>query len=121
MRAYPSLSFECNKNGYLIRVGIAGHDYGTESQFPNQEVYICRSTKWSRFIDNFTFRYHVDYVKKRKVKHLFDIDDYFETFGFPADKAHYTLEEASAFIHQYYMPIIRGEMWIDELLKQEGK
>jgi hypothetical protein len=44
------------------------------------------------------------------------VDDYFEEFGFHVDKSCYTLEEAALFIRQNLMPIIKGEMWIDELI-----
>jgi hypothetical protein len=49
------------------------------------------------------------------------VDDYFEEFGFHIDKSCYTLEEAALFIRQNLMPIIKGEMWIDELIIRKHK
>ena len=49
----------------------------------------------------------------------FDISDYYKTFGGSMVKGkNYTLKSQVDFIQQYLMPVIKGEMWIDELIKQ---
>ena len=120
LMAYPSMVFECHKNEYLLHVGIAGNDYGTSPQLPNQEIYVSRSTRWSRFKDHFTF-YSNSNKRRKNDCFFFQVDDYFEEFGFHVDKSCYTLEEAVLFIRQNLMPIIKGEMWIDELIIRKNK
>ncbi len=122
LMAYPSMVFECQKNEYLLHVGIAGNDFGIEDHYPNQEIYISKSTRWSRLKDTFTFThgYNTNTNQKWHNKNLISVEDYFDEFDFQADKVHYTLEEAALFIQQHLMPVIRGEMWIDELIRRKN-
>ncbi len=58
----------------------------------------------------------------KKDDSFFDISDYYKTFGGSMVKGkNYTLKSQVDFIQQYLMPVIKGEMWIDELIKQKKK
>lgn len=99
---YPSLCF----THYLTKqsVDIAGGDVGTSD-------YKCLITisngKWGLF------------GRKHKI---FYINDYFAVFNSPMVKGRdYSPAEYANFIQQNLMPVIRGEMWIDELLIRQGK
>lgn len=99
---YPSLSFR----HYLTKqcVSIGGGDIGTLD-------YKCLVTisngKWGLF--------------GRKHKIIY-INDYFAVFNSPMVKGRdYSPAEYADFIRQHLMPVIRGEMWIDELLIKQGK
>lgn len=51
---------------------------------------------------------------------FFDISDYYNTFGTSMMKGrNYTLKTQADFIQKYLMPVIKGEIWIDELIKQK--
>jgi len=53
---------------------------------------------------------------------FFDISDYYKTFGGSMAKdKNYTLKSQVDFIQQHLMPVIKGEVWIDELIKQKNK
>ncbi|MCQ2314475.1 MAG: hypothetical protein MJZ56_04805 [Bacteroidales bacterium] len=99
---YPSLCFR----HYLTKqaVDIAGGDFGTS----DYECLITISNgKWGLF------------GRKHKI---FYINDYFAVFNSPMVKGRdYSPAEYADFIEQNLMPVIRGEMWIDELLIKLGK
>jgi hypothetical protein len=51
---------------------------------------------------------------------FFDISDYYKTFGGSMLKGrNYTLKSQVDFIKQHLMPVIKGEIWIDKLIKQK--
>ena len=53
----------------------------------------------------------------KKADSFFDISDYYKTFGGSMIKGkNYSLKSQVEFIQQYLMPIVRGEIWIDELI-----
>jgi len=55
----------------------------------------------------------------KKADSFFDISDYYNDFGSGMVKAkNYTLKSQVDFIQQYLMPVMKGEVWIDELIKQ---
>lgn len=57
-----------------------------------------------------------------KADSFFDISDYYSTFGGSMMKGkNYTLKSQVDFIQQHLMPVIKGEVWIDELIKQKKK
>lgn len=72
------------------------------------------SQSWSIIIQRrsfFTF-------KKKSV--VFDISDYYNTFdGSMIKGKNYTLKSQAEFIQKNLMPVIKGEMWVDELIKQK--
>jgi len=50
---------------------------------------------------------------------FFDISDYYNILGSTMLKGkNYTLKSQADFIQQHLMPVIKGEKWIDQLLKQ---
>ena len=50
---------------------------------------------------------------------LFEISDYYSFFNCSLIKGrNYTLKTQAEFIKQYLMPVLKGEIWIDELIKQ---
>lgn len=50
---------------------------------------------------------------------FFDISDYYNAFGSGMVKGrNYTLKSKVDFIQQHLMPIMKGEIWIDKLIKQ---
>lgn len=55
----------------------------------------------------------------KKADSFFDISDYYNVFGRGMVKGRsYTLKSQVDFIQQHLMPIIKGEIWIDKLIKQ---
>ena len=59
-------------------------------------------------------------IDLKKDDSFFDISDYYKTFGGSMLKGkNYTLKSQAEFIQKYLMPVIKGEMWIDELIKQK--
>lgn len=95
IKAFPSVHFKNNQLNQTIR--IVGSDYGS-----TENNYIIIIEKRS------IFSYKV-----------FDISDYYNTFGSSMLKSkNYSLKSQVAFIQQYLMPVIKGEMWIDELIKK---
>lgn len=49
-----------------------------------------------------------------------DISNYYSTFGSSMIKGkNYTLKSQAEFIQQYLIPVIKGEMWIDEMIKKK--
>ncbi|HEY9123903.1 MAG TPA: hypothetical protein VIO15_06155 [Bacteroidales bacterium] len=57
-----------------------------------------------------------------KADSFFDISNYYSTFGGSMVKGkNYTLKSQVDFIQQHLMPVIKGEVWIDELIKQKNK
>jgi len=55
----------------------------------------------------------------KKADSFFDISDYYNTFGGSMVKdKNYTLKSQVDFIQQHLMPVIKGKVWIDELIKQ---
>lgn len=55
----------------------------------------------------------------KKADSFFDISDYYDIFGSGMVKGrNYTLKSQVDFIQQHLMPIIKGEIWIDKLIKQ---
>jgi hypothetical protein len=70
----------------------------------------------TRWYDSFVFISN----KKDKTSWIFDISDYYEHFdsGMTLGE-NYSLKLQAIFIQKNLMPIIEGEMWIDELLKKK--
>lgn len=59
-------------------------------------------------------------VSFKKESFVFDISDYYSSFNCAMIKGrNYTLKTQAEFIQQYLMPVIKGEIWIDELIKQK--
>jgi hypothetical protein len=51
---------------------------------------------------------------------FFDISDYYSYFNCAMIKGrNYTLDAQAEFIKNHIMPVIKGEKWIDELIKQK--
>jgi len=99
---YPSLIFEAKKR-YNRIVYIRG---GIDNKY---SVSIQRI----RWYDTFVFN-----LKKNKVSWIFDISDYYHFFDndLIQGKA-YPLNVQANFIQKHLMPVIKGEMWIDELIE----
>ncbi len=80
----------------------------------NRTIYIIgdESSSWSIVVQRkklFCFR---------KSSIIFDISDYFDYFDLPKNKQlNCSLKTQAEFIQKNLMPVIRGEMWIDELIK----
>jgi len=56
----------------------------------------------------------------KKSDSFFDISDYYKAFGGSMVKGkNYTLKSQADFIQQHLLPVIKGELWIDELIKQK--
>ena len=54
----------------------------------------------------------------RKDSSAFEISDYFKYFNCSLMKGrNYSLKSLADFMKQHLMPVIRGEVWIDELIK----
>ncbi len=54
-----------------------------------------------------------------KKSYVFDISDYYKYFDCSLIKGrNYSLKSQADFIRQHLMPIVRGKIWIDELVKQ---
>lgn len=98
INAYPSVHF---KNYQLNQVlSIIGSDYGSTEN------------GYSIIIEKLSFFSYK----------VLSISDYYETFGSGMIKGrNYTLKSQAEFVQQHLMPVIKGEMWIDELIKQRGK
>ena len=54
-----------------------------------------------------------------KADSFFEISDYYTTFGSAMLKGkNYTLKSQAEFVQEHLMPVIKGETWIDKLIKQ---
>ena len=99
---YPSLSFRHYWTKQSVDIG--GGDFGS---LDYKCLVSISNGKWGLF--------------GRKHKIIY-INDYFAVFNSPMVKGRdYSPAEYADFIRQNLMPVIRGEMWIDELLIKLGK
>ena len=95
IKAYPSVHFRNDQLKQIIRV--IGSDFGSTG-------------------DNFSI-----IIEKKSLFSLkaIDISDYYGTFGDAMMKGkNYSLRSQAEFIQQHLMPVVRGEMWIDELMSR---
>ncbi len=98
MRSNPSVFFVNRKLHQTVK--IIGSDYG--SLTPDYSIIIERKK---------LFSYKV-----------FSIDNYFEYFNCSLIKErNYSLQAYAQFIKEWLMPVIKGEMWIDELVSKRKK
>jgi len=76
-------------------------------------IILGRESSWSIIIER-----NRPFALKTK-SYAIDISDYYNTFGSSMLKGkNYTLKSQAEFIQQHLMPLIKGEIWIDELIKQ---
>jgi hypothetical protein len=97
-RVHPSMSFKNNKLNQILH--IIGSDYGSTG---NDYSII---------------------IEKRSVFSYKSIDpsDYYKNFKCSLIKGKkYSLKSQVDFIKQHLMPVIKGEMWIDELIKTKSR
>lgn len=64
--------------------------------------------------------YSIVFIKHTVIStKAFSVEDYFAHFGNNMNKGgNYTLRTLSDFIQKQFLPIIQGEIWIDELIQQ---
>ncbi len=88
-----------------IIIQIIGHEFLTEND-PGYSVVIMKKRSFP-FIKPFD---------------IFGIDDYYETFSDTLKNGEiYPIEIQAKFIKDHLMPVIKGEMWIDELVSKRKK
>ncbi len=94
-RSNPSVIYKCLTKNRIVRI------IGDES--PSWAIIIQRKRLFGLKQSDF----------------LFEISDYYNLFGSGMVKGRsYTLKSQAEFIQQHLMPVIKGEVWIDELIKQ---
>ena len=81
----------------------------------NRTIHILGNEKhWSILIERkrlFAFN---------KASYVFDISDYFKYFNCSFMKGkNYSLKSLADFMKQHLMPVIRGEVWINELINKK--
>jgi hypothetical protein len=60
------------------------------------------------------------YLKLRRDKGVINIQDYYKHFDSSLiNGKQYPLEVQANFIKEHLMPVIKGEVWIDELIKSK--
>ena len=95
-RSNPSIIYYSSKANRAIKI------LGSESQ---SWVIVIQRRKFFDF---------------KKTDSFFDISDYYSTFGSSMMKGkNYTLKSQVDFIQQHLMPVIKGECWIDKLIKEQ--
>lgn len=97
VRAYPSISFKNSKTNQII--SIIGSDLGSTD-----------------------IQYNIS-IERRKLfsSKVFAVEDCYSIFGSSMMKGKiYSLKSQAEFMQQHLLPIIKGEMWLDELRKRFG-
>jgi len=98
VRAHPSMSFRNKKLNQILH--IIGSDYGSTGN--DYSIIIEKRSVFSN---------------KR-----INISDYYKYFNCSLTKGrNYSLKSQVDFIKQHLMPVIKGEVWIDELIKIENR
>ena len=106
------------KYGYHERELSIGHrEYPTiiyVNSILKRKVKILGSeSSWSIIIERDRF------FSLKSESYAIDISNYYNTFGCSMIKGkNYTLKSQAEFVQQHLMPIIKGEIWINELIKQ---
>jgi hypothetical protein len=89
---------------------------------PSLIYYDWHSKLYFYILGSETYQYYVKIIKKACInrrKYSIDIRDYYRFFSQDMNSSgQSSLFEQSQFIQKYLMPVVKGEMWIDELLKQ---
>lgn len=103
----------------------------TENYCPNQISYCGRDYPSLIYLNNINkIRLHIIAVDSyytiqiqrykpfalKKESYVFDIRDYYSSFGSTMLKGkNYSLKSQADFIQQYLMPVLRGEKWVNEI------
>ncbi|MDD2192472.1 MAG: hypothetical protein PHO12_08025 [Bacteroidales bacterium] len=94
-RENPSLVYMNYVN--KMRVHIIGRESGYSVQIQRRKIIAFKREDW-----------------------VFDISDYYKYFDCGLIKGrNYTLKTQADFIQKHLMPVIKGEMWIDDLIKKK--
>jgi hypothetical protein len=116
LRAFVFLRQESYHGKEITIGGRSNPSIVYQSYIKNRILHVIgnESQSWSIIIQRKkTFSLH-------KNSHVFDISDYYKYFNCSLIKGrNYSLKSQADFIKQHLMPIIRGEMWIDELIKKK--
>jgi len=115
-----NFSFLCNENYYESEISIRNRDYMVliyTNHIINQKIIIRNvETLWDISI------------KRKKLfalksgSSIFNISDYYQHFDIGMMKGYnYSLNSHVKYLKENLMPVVKGEMWIDELIKKQKK
>ena len=118
---HPSLTFDglgrYNRNVHITG-GVVHYPDEREGEY---EVAIFRKHFWTDFVRTFEVgSANATYLKLRRDKGVINIQDYYKHFDSSLiNGKQYPLEVQANFIKEHLMPVIKGEVWIDELIKSK--
>ena len=102
---------------YEKEITIAGRDLPSvvyHNHIRNRIIRIIGNEKnWSIIIERKRL------IAFSKTSYVFDISDYFKNFNCSLIKGkNYSLKSLADFMKQHLMPVIRGDVWINELINK---
>ena len=85
-------------------------------------IYPEKDAEYSIAIERFVWNPFISFKKSNFRSWIFNINECYDYFdcGLVSGQS-YPIEVQADFIKKYLMPVIKGEMWIDELVKKNQK